>query len=144
MGTSLTPALVSVGSVGLNIVLSLVLVRVLGFQGLALSTAVAALSNAAMLLALLHRRLDGLEGAKIADSFARITIAAAMMGATVWLADQWLTARWPGAGLWMQMLIVGSDIAVGLVVLGAAARALGIAELNQAMTRVAGRLRRRT
>ena len=144
MGTSLTPALVSVGSVGLNIVLSLVLVRVLGFQGLALSTAVAALSNAAMLLALLHRRLDGLEGAKIADSFARITIAAAMMGATVWLADQWLTARWPGAGLWMQMLIVGSDIAVGLVVLGAAARALGIAELNQAMTRFAGRLRRRT
>ena len=33
LGTSLTPALVSVGSVGLNIVLSLVLVRVLGLSG---------------------------------------------------------------------------------------------------------------
>jgi putative peptidoglycan lipid II flippase len=35
LGTSLTPAFVSVGSVGLNIVLNLILVRVLGYQGLA-------------------------------------------------------------------------------------------------------------
>ena len=81
LGTSLTPALVSVGSVGLNIVLNLVLVRVMGYQGLALGTAIAALSNATLLLALLRRRLDGLEGARIADSFARITVAAAVMGA---------------------------------------------------------------
>ena len=144
LGTSLTPALVSVGSVGLNIVLSLVLVRVLGYQGLALSTAIAALSNAAVLLVLLRQRLDGLEGAKIADSFARITVAAAMMGAAVWLADRWLTARWSGPGLWTQVRIVGGDIGVGLAVLGAAARSLRIAEFDQAMTRLAGRLRRRT
>ena len=144
LGTSLTPALVSIGSVGLNIVLNLVLVRVMGYQGLALGTAIAALSNAALLLAILRQRLDGLEGARIANSFARITVAATVMGAAVWQADQWCTARWPSAGLWTQVLIVGTEIGGGLAVLGAAARVLGIDELNQALTRVAGTFRRGT
>ena len=143
LGTSLTPALVSIGSVGLNIVLNLLLVRVLGYQGLALGTAIATLSNAALLLALLRTRLDGLEGATLASSFARITVAAAVMGAAVWQADQWFAARWPSAGLWTQVLVVGMDIGVSLAVLGAAARVLGIDELSQALTRVAGSFRRR-
>ena len=142
LGTSLTPALVSVGTVGLNIVLNLVLVRVMGYPGLALGTAIAALSNAALLLALLRRRLDGLEGAKIADSFARIAIAALVMGAAVWLAHQWLTTRLPGAGVWTQALIVGSDIGLGLVILGAAARLLGVTEFNQAGHQVLAGVRR--
>ena len=142
LGTSLTPALVSVGSVCFNIVLNLVLVRVMGYQGLALGTAIAALGNAALLLALLRRRLNGLEGTRIADSFARVTVAAAVMGAAVWLANQWLTAYWPGAGLATQVLIVCSDIGVGLAVLGAAARLLGVAEFNQARQQVLARLSR--
>ena len=142
LGTSLTPALVSVGSVGLNIALNLVLVRVMGYQGLALGTAIAALSNATVLLALLRRRLDGLEGARIADSFARIAVAAAVMGAAVWLANQWLTARWPGAGLWTQVLIVGCDLGVGLAVLGTAAQLLNVAEFNQARQQVLARVSR--
>ena len=144
LGTSLTPALVSVASVGLNIALNLVLVRVLGYQGLALGTAIAALSNAALLLALLRRRLGGLEGVRLANSFGRITVAATVMGAAVWQADQWFTAHWLGAGLGRQVLIVGVEVGTGLAVLGAAARVLGIDEFNQVMTRVAGRLRRRT
>ncbi|MCH7746674.1 MAG: murein biosynthesis integral membrane protein MurJ [Acidobacteria bacterium] len=142
LGTSLTPALVSAGTVGLNIVLNLVLVRVMGYQGLALGNAIAALSNAALLLALLRRRLDGLEGASIADSFARITVAAAVMGVAVWQANLWMTALWPGTGVWTQLLIVASDIGVGLAVLGAAARVLGLAEYNQAKDQILARLTR--
>ena len=144
LGASLTPALVSIGSVGLNIVLNLVLVRVLGYQGLALGTAIAALSNAALLLAILRQRLDGLEGAALANGFVRITLAAAVMGAAVWQADRWFTTRWPSAGLWTQVLVVGTEIGVGLAVLGAAARVLNIDELDQALTRVTGAFRRRT
>jgi putative peptidoglycan lipid II flippase len=142
LGTSLTPALVSVASVGLNIMLSLVLVQVLGYQGLALSTAIAALSNAALLLVLLRRRLDGLEESAIANSFARITIAATAMGAAVWLTDGWLTALWTNPGLLTQLLIVASDIGVGLAVLGAAAHLLGIAEFKQARNELLARLTR--
>ena len=140
--TSLTPALVSVGSVGFNIVLNLVLVRVMGYQGLAIGTAIAGMGNATLLLALLRRRLDGLEGAQIADSFARITVAAAVMGASVWLTNQWLAAFWPGTGLWTQVLIVGCDLGVGLAVLGAAAQVLHVAEFSQARHQVLARLRR--
>ena len=140
LGTSLTPAVVSVGSVGLNIVLNLVLVRVLGYQGLALGTAIAALANAALLLALLRQRLGGLDGARIANSFARIAVAAMVMGAAVWLSDRWFTDRWPGAGVWTQVLMVGSEIGIGLAVLGAAAQLLGVAEFNQARQRVLARL----
>ena len=142
LGSSLTPALVSVASVGLNIVLNLMLVQVLGFQGLALGTAIASLANAAVLLTLLRGRLGGLEGGRIASSFARIAGAAGVMGVAVWQADQWFAARWPDAAVLTQILIVGSEIGVGLAVLGAAARLLGIAEFNQAMTRVAGHFRR--
>ena len=143
LGTSLTPAVVSLGSVGLNIVLNLVLVRVLGYQGLALGTAIAALTNGALLLALLRQRLDGLEGARIANTFGRIAVAAVVMGAVVRATDLWFTARWPGAGSGTQVLIVGTEIAVGLAVLATAARLLGIAEFNQALTRVVVHFRRR-
>ena len=142
LGTSLTPALVSAGAVGLNIVLNLVLVRVMGYQGLALGNALAALSNAALLLALLHRRLDGLEGARIANSLARIAIAAGIMGAAVWQANLWLSALWPEAGVWTQLLIVAGDIGVGLTILGAAARLLGVAEFNEVRHQLLARVPR--
>ena len=142
LGTSLTPALVSLGSVGLNIVLNLVLVRVLGYQGLALGTAIASVTNGMLMLALLRQRLDGLEGASIANSFARITVAAAVMGAVVRATDLWFTSHWPGAGSGAQVLIVGTEIGVGLAVLATAARLLGVAEFNQAITRVATRFGR--
>ena len=85
---------------------------------------------------------EKLEGARIADSFARITVAAAVMGAAVWLANPWLTARWPGAGLWTQVLIVGCDLGVGLAVLGAATQMLNVAEFDQARHQVLARWKR--
>ena len=64
---SRTPATVSVVSIGVNLALNLMLVRVLGFRGLALGTAIAAMFNAGTLLFLLSRRLDGLDGRRIVD-----------------------------------------------------------------------------
>jgi putative peptidoglycan lipid II flippase len=142
LGTSLTPAFVSVGSVGLNIVLNLILVRVLGYQGLALGTSIAALTSAAVLLMLLRERLNGLEGTKLADSFIRITVAAALMGAAVWQVDQWCMGWWPTPIFLTQIVIVSGEIGVGLAVLGASARLLRIAEFNQALSQVVGRFRR--
>jgi putative peptidoglycan lipid II flippase len=142
LGTSLTPAVISAMAVGLNIVLNLALVRVMGYQGLALGSAIAALSNGALLLILLRRRLDGLEGRRIADSLARIAVAAVIMGAAVWQANLWFTALWTGTGWWKQLLIVASDIGVGLAVLGTTARLLGLAELSQARDQLLTRLTR--
>src|SRR6185503_9352434 len=59
---SRTPVVISMASVTLNLVLNLALVRVMGYRGLALGTAIAAMFNALALLALLGRRIGGLDG----------------------------------------------------------------------------------
>ena len=57
---SRTPVIVSALSVAVNVALNLALVRVAGFRGLALGTAIAATLNAALLLWLLRGRIGGL------------------------------------------------------------------------------------
>jgi len=142
LGTSLTPAYVSVGSMVLNIVLNLTLVRVLGYQGLALGTAIAALANAAMLLALLRPRLGGLDGASLGTCLAKIGIAAGVMGFVVRAADTWVTTRWPDPSFATTALTLGSEIALGLVVLAGMAGVLRIVEFTTALRQITRRLRR--
>ena len=130
MRNSLTPTLVSIGAVVLNIVLNLILVRIMGFRGLALGTSIAALSNALVLLVLLHRRLGGLEIGHILETGAKIVVAATLMGGAVWTVHTWLIDVLPGAGLVRRIIQVFGSIAVGLVVLAVGARMLRIAEWN--------------
>lgn len=142
LGTSMTPARVSVGAVGLNIVLNLALVRILGYPGLALGNALAALGNAALLLVLLRRRLDGLDFPVIAMSFTKISVAAAVMGVALRPFDLWLSARWPDPGTLVQAAMLAAEISFGAVILAAAARLLRIVELDEALTQVTRRFRR--
>ena len=130
LGTSLTPAVVSIATVGLNIVLNLLLVRVMGYPGLALGTAIAALTNAGILLVLLGRRLEGLEGSKTADCFLRILLAAGVMGVAVQATDRWFATHWPDSGLLVSLLALGAEITLGITILATAARLLRITEFN--------------
>ena len=139
-GNSLTPALVAVLTVGLNVGLNLVLVRVLGYPGLALGTTIAAWMNAAVLLVLLHRRLGGLGGRGLVGSFARSCLAAGVMGAAVAAADGMAAGVAADRGLATAAVILGGEIALGLVVLTAAGRLLGVAELGEVRDQILGRL----
>ena len=56
LGRSRTPVTISIITVLVNAGLNVMLVRVLGFRGLALGTSIAALFNAVTLLTLLRRR----------------------------------------------------------------------------------------
>ena len=69
---SRTPVIVSALSVAVNLSLNLALIRVLGYSGLALGTALAAIFNAGVLLWLLHRRLGGLDGRPVAIAALKI------------------------------------------------------------------------
>ena len=140
---SRTPVVVSVASVALNLVLNLILVRTMGFRGLALGTAIAALFNAIVLLALLHRRLDGLDGTRIAAAMAKILVASAVMGATAHYASEWLQIIVPGHAWYLRAVRVFGAIAPAVLALLAAGRLLGIAELKDAMDRVLRRVVRR-
>jgi putative peptidoglycan lipid II flippase len=138
---SRTPVIVSAATVFLNIVLNVTLVRVIGFTGLALGTAVSAIFNATTLLWLLRSRLGGLDEGRVAASLARIGAASILMGAAAWATDAAIAAWLPSRSVAVMGLRVGSSIVVALLVLDQAARLLRAQEFNEARAMVLGRLR---
>jgi putative peptidoglycan lipid II flippase len=122
-----TPVAVSIGTMGLNVVLSIVLIRVfdgLGWMplgGLALGNSLATTVEMIVLLTLIRRRLEGLEGRRAASSLARIGLASALMG-LVASAFAWLLAEY---GIWLS---AGSAVILGLVVYVGVSLLLGTPE----------------
>jgi putative peptidoglycan lipid II flippase len=139
---SRTPVIVSVLSIAANLAINLVLVRVLGYRGLALGTATAAVLNAVVLLWLLKGRLGGLEGRRIAVALAKILLASVLMGLAAHFTVTGLTFLVPGTGEVAKGLRVFGAIGVALIVLAASARLLRIQEFTEASGRVLTRLRR--
>jgi peptidoglycan biosynthesis protein MviN/MurJ (putative lipid II flippase) len=119
--------IVGVVAMGLNVGLSLAFLRLfeaLGWAphgGLALSNSLATTTEMVVLLALIRRRLAGLEGRKLAGSLARTGLAAALMGATAG-GVAWLLA---GRSVW---LTGGLAVVAGLAIYAGASLALGAPE----------------
>ena len=143
LGSSRTPAAISMAAVALNVALNLALVRVLGYPGLALGTSVAALTNALVLLVVLRRRLDGLDLPRVLTLLGKVAVASAVMGAAAWTAQDRLLDLWGGAGFAIRLGRLAASIAAGLLALVVAARLLRLRELDEALGQMATRLRRR-
>ena len=137
---SRTPVIVSAIGVAVNVALNLLLVRAMGFTGLALGATIAAIVHAAILLWLLHERVGGIGGGGNVRVFALITIAAAAMGAAAWGSQHILEVVVAGHSTLVRALRVFTSIGVGLATLAAAAHLLHIDEFDEAVRRVAARL----
>jgi putative peptidoglycan lipid II flippase len=137
---SRTPVIVSAATVGLNVALNLVLVRLMGYRGLAFGTAIAAIFNAGSLLLILRRRLGGIDGSRIAVALLKVLLASAAMGLAARATDVWLTAMLGTPTVLTRLVSVLGAIGAALAALAAAARALRIAEFNEAVAMVWGRL----
>lgn len=133
LGHSRLPVIVSACTIGVNIVMSLALVRVLGFRGLALGTSLAALANGAILVWLLRRALSGIEGGRIASTFARTAVAAIVMAAVAVVVDGAMRAVLPGERFTLQATRLATVIAAALGVLAASAKLLRIREFDDAV-----------
>ena len=81
-----TPVKFSVLTVGLNIALSIVLMRSLLHGGLALASSIAAGINLVLLGSFLRKRLRHIDGRRIAKSIAKIVLASSAMGGVCWQA----------------------------------------------------------
>ena len=138
---SRTPVTVSVISVLVNLALNLALVRWMGYRGLAMGTALAAIFNAGALLWLLRGRIGGLDGRRVGLAFVKILAASVAMGLAAHATIAWLMALLPGSSTTVKAIRVGLSIGVAVVVLAAAARALRIAEFDEAFGRVLRRVR---
>ena len=139
---SVTPTLISVVSVMLNLVLNLTLVQWMGYRGLALGTSIAAIVNAALLYILLNRRIGGLASGTLLAAVWKIAVAAAVMGVAVVGVQGGLEAVWPHGGLLPALGRLAASILVGLAVLACAARLLGIQDWDQALQRIGAQLQR--
>jgi putative peptidoglycan lipid II flippase len=143
LGDSRTPVIVSVASVAVNLALNIVLVRVMGYRGLALGTAIAAMFNALVLLAVLSRRLDGLDGRRVAVALVKIVAASVLMGIAAHFASGVAYELVPGNAWYIRTTRVFGTIAAAVLVLVISARLLGIEELSAALDRVLRRFVRR-
>jgi putative peptidoglycan lipid II flippase len=136
LGDSRTPVHISVVAVLVNAVLNVVLAGLFGYRGLALGTSIAALFNAAGLLWLLRRRLDGLDDRRLLSSFSRIAIASVVMGAAALLIERPLSQWIAGDAFLSQALRLTLTIGFALVVLATAAHVLRIREFREAIALV--------
>jgi putative peptidoglycan lipid II flippase len=137
---SRTPVIVSAATIAVNVALNLTLVRVMGYRGLALGTAVSAIINATALLWVLRRRVGGLDGRRMAVTFAKVLVAGLVMGIGAWTTERWLHLVVPGASTLARLARVGTAIATGLVILAACARVLRLAEFDEARRLVLRRI----
>jgi len=126
------PVFVSGATIAINIVLSILLVRFLGFRGLALGTSIAAIANAAGLVWLLRRRLDGLGDGALGVVFVKIVIAAAVMAAVAVAIQHEMNRVAPGMRLVAQTARLAASIGAGLTALAGMAALLRIAEFADA------------
>jgi len=136
LGNSRTPVMVSVASVAVNLALNIVLFQIMGFRGLALGTAIAALFNASALLWLLRARLGGLEERQVAIAFVKIAAASVVMGVAAMLTARQLDTLIPETGEVMRATRVALSIGAALVALVLSARALRIEEFTIATSRI--------
>lgn len=109
-----TPVLAALGSIALNIPLSLLLMQTnLSYGGLALATSIAALAEASILVRLVSRRLPGFDVEQLARSALRCLAASLVMGLPlVWLAER-LSPIVQNAGTLGNALLVGVFAVLG-------------------------------
>ena len=143
LGKNRIPVIVSMLTVVVNATLNVILVRVMGYSGLALGTSLAAIFNALVLLIVLRRNLGGINDARLAGSLARIAAASMVMGAGAIFAERMLLQWLPGDAIVIQILRLGGAIGFALLVLAAASWLLRIREFTQGVAMVTRRLSRR-
>jgi putative peptidoglycan lipid II flippase len=130
---------VTAATVLVNVVLNILLVREVGYLGLAAGTSIAAILNAAMLVALLRRRLGGLEGGRLLVVFGRTTAATVVMSLATYALMGALAHVLPGPALPLQVARLALAIAGGMAVLAVTAWAVGLREFTDVLRALSSR-----
>lgn len=107
------PMYVALGSIALNAALNSLFVFYFrfGHEYLALSTAVIAATNFALLYSMMTRIAGGLEGGKLMGTVAKLIPAVALLGLVAWMGNQWLLQGWSGFGLLRRAVMLGAVVA---------------------------------
>ena len=127
-----TPALVNIAAVGLNVIVDLLFVLALGMgvRGLALGHATAYTFGSIALLALIRRRLGGIDGRRILSGLSRTFLAAGVTAGVAWVASRAI-GGWVGTStLGGQAAQVLGAVAAGILAFLATALMLRVDEVD--------------
>lgn len=127
------PMMVSLISIGNNILLNWLFISLLGHRGLALSTSLMALFNFTLLLSILRHKLKGIQGGILLRSFSKIAGASSIMAVGCWLVQQSLTGPLVSWGLAGSLILVGVSITISIGLFYTACRVLKVQELEQVL-----------
>lgn len=126
-----TPVFITTGMVALFTALCFALQGPLDYLGLALATSIVATVNMLLFLAVLRKRVGGLDVRGMAVSALRISVAALLSGAAAWALLQWAERIIPAADTRpgaAAALVLAGGAALGVYVL--ACRLLRVPELH--------------
>lgn len=126
---TLTPVKMASVSIAANIVLGILLMGPLKHDGLALATSLASMINFCLLLWVLRKRLEQLDGKKIIESIGKSVICTAIMGMTLGALLK-LFPLPPAASMARLVTGVAGGVAAGIAIYCLAAYALRCPELN--------------
>jgi len=129
-----TPMYASFASIGLNIVLNVSLMWVLGFMAFPLSTTLAAILNVSILYALLPRKLGPMELGPLASYAGRLAAASAAGGGAAWLGNRFLAGALGTSFLATAAGVAACGLA-GLGIFFAVSRVLGLTETRDYLRR---------
>jgi putative peptidoglycan lipid II flippase len=130
MQDTFTPMMLGIAAVAVNIILNFILVGPLAHGGLALATSIASLVAVIILFAVLRRRVGGLGGLEMWDSFWRVSLASAVMGGGVVALWRFLTGLYPAPGFFLEAGLLTVAICAGVVIYTVASYLLGLPELK--------------
>ncbi len=145
LNDSRTPMVVSFLSILINVAVATAVLRVwhLGHQGLALSTSAVALFGFLTLFWILRNRIGGVYGRALRASIAKVTVAAAAMGAVVWASSHLVLGRFSEVTRLTYLFDLALSIPLGLGVFYLLTRWLRVPELEMASAALAGPIARR-
>lgn len=143
MQNTLTPLLISVLAILINIVFSLLLVGPMAHMGLALANSISLTLQALLLFFFLRRRIGQMDTRHILISMAKTLLACAVMAAAVWAASAGVAVTIGVASKLGQLFQVCLAIAVGAAAFFLASYAMKMEEMHTILNMFKRRLRRK-
>jgi putative peptidoglycan lipid II flippase len=141
IGDSRTPMIISLISIGVNLVAVTMLIKYteLGHAGLAMSTSVVASTGFVVLFWILRRRIGGVYGKNLIASSIRVAFAAATMGVAVSYLSEAAHSRLSGLPL-ANLIELAVCVPAGVAIYYGLCRFTKVPELDLATNAIAGPL----
>ena len=141
LGRSRVPVVISAVAVGLNIVLNLILIKPMGYRGLAFGTAVTAILNFLLLFYWLQKYIGSLRPDLLIRSFLKVLTASLTMGIGCFYFHRWFHLLSSSEATVWRALVLFCSIGIGLIILFFSCKLLRVPEVDSAVNLIKKRLR---